>query len=165
VNRDNLIETLREIRFLHEMGPMHLEQISSISHLRDYNEGDIVFRQGDAAQNVYLIVSGAVSLEICAAGSGCKQILTVSTGELLGWSSMLEQSCYTARARVLTTTRLAEINAAQFLTICERDPQFGYELMRRTAMALAKRLSATRMQLLDVYGGNLPVVPFEAEAR
>jgi CRP-like cAMP-binding protein len=165
VNKDYFIESLREIRFLHDMGPKHLEQIANISRFRDYNEGDIVFRQGDAAQQLYLIVHGNVSLEICAASVGCKQILTLGSGELLGWSSVLEQSCYTARARVLDVTRLVEINVGQFLTICERDPQFGYELMRRTALALAKRLSATRMQLLDVYGSNLPVVPIEVEAR
>jgi CRP-like cAMP-binding protein len=164
VNNQNLIETLREIRFLHDIGPMHLEQIAKIGRLSDYDAGAIVFHQGDVAQLVYLVVSGNVSLEICAAGAGCKQIFTVGPGELLGWSSVLEQSCYTARARALEKTRLVEIYVTQLLTICQRDPQFGYELMHRTALALAKRLSATRMQLLDVYGASLPVLPFEGEA-
>ena len=165
MNHDNLIEALQEIRFLHDIGPMHLETISKIARLRDFNEGDIVFRQGDAAEHVYLVVYGSVSLEICAAGAGCQQILTLGPGELLGWSSVLEQLCYTARARSLDSTRVVEINIAQLLSICERDPQFGYELMRRTALALAKRLSATRMQLLNVYGPNLPQIPQQVEAR
>jgi CRP-like cAMP-binding protein len=164
VNKDDLVDTLREIRFLHDMGPMHLEQIASIARVRDYNHGDVVFRQGDPAQHLFLVVHGTVSLEICAAGIGCKQILTLGAGEVLGWSSALEQLCYTARARAIDVTRLVEINDAQFLTICERDPQFGYEMMRRIALALAKRLSATRMQLLDVYGASLPIVPNEVEA-
>ena len=164
MSKDNLIETLREIRFLHDIGPMRLEQIAKIARLRDFNHGDVVFRQGDAAQHIYLIVHGNVSLEICAAGTGCKQILTLGPGELLGWSSVLEQTCYTARARALEATRLVEINVAQLLTMCSHDPQFGYELMHRTALALAKRLSATRMQLLNVYGDQLPVVAQEVEA-
>src|SRR5687767_14835403 len=110
MNKDSLIETLREIRFLHDIGPMHLEQIAKIARVRDYHEGDVVFRQGDAAQSVYLVVYGNVSLEICAAGTGCQQILTLGPGELLGWSSVLEQLSYTARARALETTRLVEIN-------------------------------------------------------
>jgi hypothetical protein len=57
-----------------------------------------------------------------------------------------------------------EINVAQLLTMCNHDPQFGYELMHRTALALAKRLSATRIQLLNVYGDQLPVVAQEVEA-
>jgi CRP/FNR family transcriptional regulator, cyclic AMP receptor protein len=165
VNKDSLIETLREIRFLHDIGPMHLEQIAKIAQVRDLKEGDVVFRQGDAAQYIYLLVYGNVSLEICAAGSGCQQILTLGPGELLGWSSMLEQLSYTARARALVATRLVEINVAQLLAMCDHDPQFGYELMRQVALALAKRLSATRMQLLNVYGDQLPITPQEAEVR
>ncbi len=86
-------------------------------------------------------------------------------GELLGWSSVLEQLSYTARGRAVTDTRLAEIDVVQLLAMCEQDPQFGYTFMQQVAMALAKRLSATRMQLLDVYGTNMPVVPDEVEAR
>jgi len=164
MNKDSMIETLREIRFLHDIGPMHIEQIAKVARVRDFNEDDVVFRQGDAAQHVYLVVSGNVSLEICAAGAGCKQILTLGPGELLGWSSVLEQLSYTARARVLERTQLVEINVAQLLAMCDQDPQFGYELMRQVALALAKRLSATRMQLLDVYGANMPVLPYEVEA-
>jgi CRP-like cAMP-binding protein len=155
---------LREIRFLHDMGPMHLDQIAKISRVRDLKEGDVVFRQGDAAQYVYLVVTGNVSLEICAAGSGCKQILTLGPGELLGWSSLLEQLSFTARARAVAASRLVEINVAQLLGMCDQDPKFGYTLMRQVALALAKRLSATRMQLLDVYGTSLPVVPNDVEA-
>jgi CRP-like cAMP-binding protein len=165
VIKEDLVDILREIRFLHDLGPMHLEQIAKLARVRDFHDAEVVFRQGDAAQHIYLVVYGNVSLEICAAGAGCKQILTLGPGELLGWSSVLEQTCYTARARALEATRLVEINVAQLLTMCNHDPQFGYELMHRTALALAKRLSATRMQLLNVYGDQLPVVAQENEAK
>jgi CRP-like cAMP-binding protein len=164
VNEESLIDTLREIRFLHDIGPMHLEQIAQIARVRDFNAEDIVFRQGDVAQFIYMVISGNVSLEICAAGTGCTQILTLGPGELLGWSAVLEQLSFTARARAVEATRLVEINVAQLLAMCDQDPQFGYTLMRQVAVALAKRLSATRMQLLDVYGASLPVVPNNVEA-
>jgi CRP-like cAMP-binding protein len=106
---------------------------------------------------MYLIASGKISLEICAAGTGCKQILTLGPGELLGWSSHLGQSRYTALARTPVRTRLVKINVLQLIQLCDLDPRFGYDLMRRTAVALAKRLNVTRIQLLNVYGDQLPV--------
>jgi CRP-like cAMP-binding protein len=139
------------------MAPEHLEEIANIAQVRVFDEFDVVFREGEPAENMYLVMFGIVSLEICAPGAGCRQILTLGPGELLGWSSLLEQR-YTARARTPQGARLLQINVPQLLAICDRDPQFGYELMRRTALALAKRLSATRMQLLNVYGEHLPVV-------
>ena len=163
MSKNELTETLQEIRFLQDMAPEHLEEIANIAQVRDFEESDVVFREGDAAENVYLVLLGSVSLEICAPGQGCRQILTLGPGELLGWSSLLEQR-YTARARTTQAARLLQINVPQLLAICDRDPLFGYELMRRTALALANRLSATRMQLLNVYGEQLPVIAHELEA-
>ena len=37
----------------------------------------------------------------------------------------------------------------------ERDPVFGYELMKRFAPVLIQRLDATRLQLLDLYGNDV----------
>jgi CRP-like cAMP-binding protein len=158
MSKNLLTQTLQEIQFLRDMAPEHLEQIANNARIREFDESDVVFREGDAAENIYLVVFGNVSLEICAAGSGCKQILTLGPGELLGWSALLGQSRYTARARTPELARLVEINVPQLMKICDRDPQFGYELMRRTALALASRLSATRMQLIDAYGIQMPSV-------
>lgn len=89
-----------------------------------------------------MVVFGKVSLEICAPGVRGKQILTLGAGDLLGWSSLLGEARYMARARTPQPARLAEINVAQLVAILKRDPAFGYELMHRTA--LAKRPSSLR---------------------
>jgi len=36
---------------------------------------------------------------------------------------------------------------------CEEDHEFGYEIMKRIAHVIERRLQATRLQLLDVYDG------------
>ena len=54
--------------------------------------------------------------------------------------------------------------ASQLASICEHNPRFGYEFMKRTALALATRLSATRLQLLDIFGDALPTVAHGQEA-
>ena len=84
--------------------------------------------------------------------------MTASGGDLLGWSPVLEQTKLTATARALSPAKLVQINAAQVLTLAEHDPRFGYIFMRRAANAIAKRLVATRMQLLDVFGEHMPNV-------
>jgi len=151
-----LIDALQNCRFLHEVSQQHLEQLAKVARLRDFDELEVVFREGDVAQHIYLVVFGNVSLDICAPGVGCKRVMTIGPGEVLGWSALLEQTRMTATARTLEISRLVEIDAAPLLMMCESDLAIGYEIMRRTMLALAKRLSATRMQLLDVYGSQLP---------
>ena len=74
----------------------------------------------------------------------------------MAWSAMLGQAQLTATARALADTRAIEVNAGQLLAICEHNARFGYELMVRAAGVLSKRLNATRLQLVDVYGSQMP---------
>lgn len=67
----------------------------------------------------------------------------------------------TATARSLTKSQAIAMRGPQVLALCEQNPQLGYEFMKRAARALAKRLNATRLQLLDVYGTQLPAASDE----
>ena len=93
-----------------------------------------------------------------------KRLQTVGSGELLGWSPILGLVEMTATARAFQPTQVVAIDTKQLNAICEHNPRFGLEFMRRTAQALAQRLSATRLQLLDVYNHELPVTPASQEA-
>ena len=72
-------------------------------------------------------------------------------GELLGWSPLLGIEHLTATARTLVPTSALQITGAEIRSLCEDHPRFGFEFMRCAALALGKRLNATRMQLLNLY--------------
>lgn len=147
-----VLTALREVHLLGDLAEEHLRQLAAISQCAEYSAGKVVFREGEPATDVFFVVSGDVALDMCAPAVGCRRILTVGPGELLGWSPLLEQSRLTATARTLNPTRAIKVPAADLLALCQRDARLGYELMRRAALALARRLSATRLQLLNVYG-------------
>ena len=152
--------SLREMQFLRDVSEELIGQLAAVANTADFESGAVIFRQGEEAKTLHLVVTGRASLEICAPGVGCKRILTVGPGELLGWSPVLEQSRLTATARAISPTQTVQLNGQQVLEICEQNPRFGYEFMKRAAPALAKRLNATRLQLLDVYGAQMPPAPY-----
>lgn len=157
------LDALRQIDVLEGLSEHELQQLSQIAQGIEFSAGELIFREGDPAADVYLIAQGSVSLEVCAPGTGCRRILTVGAGELLGWSPVLEQARLTATARTISTTSAVKVSGRQLLALCEHDPRFGYEFMRRAALALAKRLSATRLQLLNVYGQEMPQAQADEE--
>lgn len=164
MNKQELLKALGEVGFCDDMDPDFLEQLANVCKLVEFPLGTVIFREGEPALRMYLIRAGHISLEICAPGVGCRRILTLGAGELLGWSAVLQQAHLTATARTLDATEAIELDAALVLTMCEHSPRFGYEFMRRSALALAKRLSATRLQLLNVYGVTMPNVPAPHES-
>jgi CRP/FNR family transcriptional regulator, cyclic AMP receptor protein len=156
MDKQGMVEALRDVRFLHDIDNEHLWQIADLTRFRDVNQGEILFREGDTPEDVFLVVSGSVGLDINAPGMGSRRVATVGPGEILGWSAILERTQMTATAITLAASSVAQINTQQLLNICKRNPRFGYELLRRTSLALASRLSATRHQLLDSFGSQMP---------
>jgi CRP-like cAMP-binding protein len=157
MSKNLLTATLEEVEFLRDMPLEFVEQIANISRIRDFDEFDVVFRNGYLAETLYLVISGNVHVESPVGGGRYEHILTLGPGELVGWSSLLGQ-CYTTRATTPDSARLLEINVQPLVTMCNCDPRFGFEFMRRTTGALARRLSTTRGQLLRAKGHELMTI-------
>lgn len=153
---NNLPEKLRSIDLLQGLSDEEFETITSIADEVDFAEEAVIFRENSPAEFVYLVVEGQASLEICAPAVGCKKILTVGRGELLGWSPVLENAKFTATARALSAMRTIRLRGRDLLDLCESHPVLGYHFMQRAALVLSKRLSATRLQLLNVFGDQMP---------
>ena len=49
---------------------------------------------------------------------------------------------------------LIELSGTELTSLCRTDPALGYHLMHGLAGALAKRLLATRLQLLDLFAAD-----------
>jgi CRP-like cAMP-binding protein len=90
-------------------------------------------------------------LEFGEVGRDCHRILTVGPGELLAWSAIIEQPRLTANARAITPALLIKISSSKLADLCDQHPAFGYQMMRRAARAMATRLTAARLQLLELH--------------
>ncbi|HSQ54722.1 MAG TPA: cyclic nucleotide-binding domain-containing protein, partial [Gemmata sp.] len=114
--------------------------------------------EGAPVDHFWIVVEGNVAIEIQGPDRRPRRIHTVGPGELLGWSPVLGSAAMTATARALSDVRVVALHASGVLSICDTDARFGYLFMRRVAAAIAARLSATRLQLLDVFGTEIPAV-------
>ena len=165
MNKDSIVKTLSNISFLSGLAPDYVERIADIAQSRSFNKNEVMFDEGQYADNFYFIVSGNVLLEVYTTTTGCKHIITVGKGEVLGWSSMTDQRQYTARAVALDPLQVVEVDGAKLRALCDADPRFGYEFLRRTMIALAKRLTATWKQLAELYVSHYVTMPVGASAQ
>lgn len=156
---------LEELQFSAAFPSEVLDQLAEEASVSRMSAGEVVFREGNSNDNLYLIWNGRIALEMNVPGRGPVRILTVGPGEMVGWSSLLDGGKMTASALAVEDTEVVAAPAEQLRELCESNREFGYHLMHRMADALSKRLVATRLQLLDLFADVPAAMPVNQPER
>lgn len=150
--KETLVQLLRAGPLFASLEPRHLETLATFAQEVTWSEDQVVFREGEPDDRLYLVVEGLVALDIYVPVRGRVTILTVGPHEVLGWSAAVpEVEKKMASARALQTTRAIAIDARKLYAACDQDHDLGYHVYRALSAVIASRLKATRLQLLDVY--------------
>ncbi|MCS7308834.1 MAG: cyclic nucleotide-binding domain-containing protein [Armatimonadota bacterium] len=145
---------LAEHPFFAGLEPRYVQVIAGCASNVVFEEGRIIFREGEEADRFYLIREGRVALEVHAAGIGTLTIQTLDAGDILGWSWLVPPYRWHFDARAIEQTRAIALDGECLRRKCEEDHDLGYELLKRFAEIITQRLQATRLQLLDVYSAR-----------
>jgi CRP-like cAMP-binding protein len=145
-------EILAEHPFFAGFAPEYGKLIAGCAKNHRFDQGAFVFREGDKADEFYLIRHGRVSLEIAAPGREPIVFQTLGPGDILGASWLVPPYRWMFDARTLELVRAIGIDGACLRDKCEVDHRLGYDMMKRFLPIFVDRLHATRLQLLDVYG-------------
>ena len=151
-----MIQTLEGIvgqhPFFKGMEDRHVQLIPGCAKNVRFDEGEIIFREGDPADQFYFIREGLVAVELMIPQRGFTTLQTVGEGEVLGWSWLLAPYRWRFGARTLQPTRALAFDGKCLRGKCEEDHDLGYEMLKRFTNVVTERLEATRLQLLDLYG-------------
>ncbi|GAP06561.1 protein containing cyclic nucleotide-binding domain [Anaerolinea thermolimosa] len=158
-----VINTLQRIPWFNELSRAALEKLAIIAKLRELADGEVLFREGDAENCLYILLEGEILLETHVPGYGTVSIFRAEPLDVIGWSVLtpvVRQRTDTARA--LTACRLLCFDSDMLRQYCDDDQVAGYIIMRRIANVAASRLLTTRLHLFEVIReltGDLAVKP------
>ena len=144
-------EAIGEILLFSPLTTEEHAQLAAMGTVQRFATGDVVFEEGQPSDCVYVMLEGRVNLSIGVPGQPDKSVLSLRSGELLGWSALLGWA-RAATAVAVTDTRLLRMSGSDLLELCETDHRVGYTIMRRAVEEMADRLKSTRLQMLDVFG-------------
>jgi CRP/FNR family transcriptional regulator, cyclic AMP receptor protein len=134
--------------FLQGLNAGHLVTLAECAMLTEFTPGQVIFREGEMANRFYLVLEGHVTLEAEAPDRAPVAVDTVSSGDVLGWSWLFAPYCWNFTARAVEPVRAVFFYGTWLRERCAQDPALGYELMRRTAGVVIRRLQAARQQLV-----------------
>lgn len=127
-----------------------LKEIASISDTINIGKGNFVFREGEKADKLHLLISGSIALRVNLTSR--PDFVTVSfiniPYQTLGWSGVVSPNHYTASAFCEEDAELLVIPSDKFLQILDVHPEAGYKIMLRITQIISDRLRNSRQALL-----------------
>ena len=155
---------LNQIPLLSSLTDEEAEKISAGVSFKTFQKGEILFRAGDTANQLYIVCSGKVKL-VSHTPEGREQILYIlKGGDFFGAFNLLKENQFDATAEALTNSQVSMLSKSEFDRIILSHPEItlkvfekAYERIRKLE-TLIERLSTSSLDA-RVAGLLLNMVP------
>lgn len=138
--REKIIQTLKHNELFHGMAETELAQIATLAEALTYHAGDVIFKQGDAGDAVYLIHAGQVEVRVQTEQTTTSAVY-LGAGQTVGEMALVDQATRSATiVAVDDPTQLFRLNISDLVTLCLTEARIGYILMRNIAQDLSFKL-------------------------
>ncbi len=149
---EGLERILAQHPFFADMSETARNLIAGCATNQVFHDGERILREGEPADTFYLVRHGAVALEINVPGREPLVIETLGDGEVMGWSWLVPPYRIRFDSRAVGLVRTISIDGKCLRGKCEEDCALGYEFYKHFLPVVVDRLTAARLQMMDIYG-------------
>ncbi len=156
-----MIELLKRTDLFYNLSDQQLHLIASLAHERAASAGELIYAEGSAGREVYVIIDGSVEVSHRNYNSEDNQAEAIilasltrgqSFGEIAFIDGALREASVTA---VAPNTRLLVIEADALMAQCEANPALGFFIIRNIARDLAFIVRGLDLHMLgEIYWGS-----------
>ena len=112
-----------------------LYHLARISTLREHPDGEVLAREGEKADRIYIIVEGRAE-----ARTGDRVLGRLREGEIFGEMGLLEKTARTANVVLTAPSKVIEIDVGRLIRLGEARPRLGKTVMENLARGLSEKL-------------------------
>lgn len=137
------VETLRNIPLFAGLPTARLKLIAYTAEVVQFEPGEVIVRQGDPADAVYIIAEGEAEVWVTDDHGGDIQLNTMGRHSLFGEIAVLGHGRRTTTVKAKDRVATFKLSAKLFLDLVRQSPEIGIQVMT----VLAQRLERTTARL------------------
>jgi len=138
------VELLRRVPLFSGVAPAKLKLLAFTSDRVSFDSGQVLFKQGDAGDAAYVVLSGSADV-LVSSQSGEIKVATLEPNSIVGEIAILCDVARTATVRANAPLETLRIRKDHFLRLLAEFPEMAVEIMR----VLGDRLSHTTAELSE----------------
>jgi CRP-like cAMP-binding protein len=147
-----ILEGLSKSKLASEMTEDQRKTLAAVMTLRDFAGGELLVREGDSDDHLYVVATGGVAV-VKAAGTDNEVTLNVlKPGDVVGELSFLDGATRYASLVALDGTRVLGLSRGDLESLLDSHPHVVYRVMRaivRVVHELQRRLSMQTAELTN----------------
>lgn len=146
----NDVDFLKDFYIFKDLDQQEIEFIAQIMAPRRYQEGDVIMKEGEPGESMYVISEGSVQIHKALTMKfgdddfrETEKTLTVLRAEdhaVAGEMALITEDKRSATVTALTECLLYRITRDDFLGLAEKRPDLGFKVMHRLAKLVSQRL-------------------------
>ena len=140
---EQAIDLLSRINLFEGLQASYLRRIANLGLEESYPTGDMIFKEGDQGDKMYLILDGAVRISRQVPGMGEEALAVLKTGTYFGEMALIDDFPRSADARAHEACRLFVIRKEDMEDLLFVDRDLAYDLLWTFVRTLSARLRST----------------------
>jgi CRP-like cAMP-binding protein len=136
-------ELIRGVRLFHNLSHDQIQQLLNAAEEVNYEEGKVVFEEGEKGRALYVIIEGSVRIALAAPITSDTELMTLGPQGVFGESSFFHRALHHASAVCMSPVRLARLRRQKYRELLEADSLAAYKLAANAADLLGERLQQT----------------------
>lgn len=150
----DVAEALAKIDVFRELHTEGIERLAAVCTEESYRVGEVIFKEGDLGDKLYLILDGRVRISRDVSGMGEEALAILGPGSAFGEMSLIDDFPRSADARVHERCRLLVLTKSALEDLLFLDKDLAYEILWNFVKILSARLRETndKMTFLSVTG-------------
>lgn len=145
-------QVLKKTSLFKALSDDQLKAVVRLSKEKSFQQGEKIFKHGQQAKTLYVLVSGSVSLRIDAPEELDLMAETFQeTGNVFGMASLTKSHIYNVTAHCTRSTTALSLDSAGLQEIIRQEPVYGLEVMAELAPLYMNRLNNTRMAVTNLF--------------
>jgi HEAT repeat protein len=133
---------LRRVPLFEGLSPEDLKHVADITQEHAYEEGDLIAEQGEAGEEMHLIVSGEISVRVRPHADAAREVARRGTGESVGEMAVISRAPRMASLVAASDVRTLVIDRVRFERILRDRPDASLAVMN----VLCARLRETQQE-------------------
>jgi CRP-like cAMP-binding protein len=140
-----VMHVLESSEVFRELDTAHLEEIACLCQIQDFRPGEMVFRQGDFDENLYVVADGQVCLERSVdlrGRQGSVMIAMLGKGRVFGcWSTLLDEPRHLmSSAACHKPTRVIMLKGTDLRKMMQENRELGFIILEKLCFLLRDRI-------------------------